>query len=828
MKACKHCGSPFSPSNQQEEFCCHGCDFVHHMIAEQQLGHYYDLRRDTLATPVKSRPFEQHDFSWFEPLQLHSETAAAGGIAQADVALDGISCVGCVWLIETLFLRHDGAIRAAANPAQSTLHLEWLAGNCNMPAFFAEMTRFGYVAAPANQQSSDRSQQDLRARMGMCGAFMLNAMAFSLPDYLGMPHSFMFADLFRLIAFLSATLAMLVGGSWFGVRAWNALRIGAVHMDLPIALGLIAAYVGSIVGWLAAERHLMYFDFVATFVFLMLVGRTLQTSAVARNRRRLVREQPVPSQFKSPQSDTPTIERDDLQLGSDYLLEPGQANPVSAVLTASRGDFSLEWIHGEAEARTFDCGASVPAGAILLSRHALALQAQEPWRDSLLARLTATAPEERRNPVLEKLLRCWIACILIIGAIGFFYHLWQGHALQGLQVMISVFVVSCPCALGVALPLADDLAAQWLQRWGVFLRSQNFWARLRKVRQVIFDKTGTLTLERPQLENPHALHALSERAATRLAQLTAGSLHPVARSLHEALGARGQRLLGSTATVAIDDKPGWGVSLTCDGETWSLGRPDWLRAPSPADPVDASSNAQTAATPSHRSSGIAATTALRCNGRLIADFEFRDALRPSVVEALNGLTQRHMQLHLLSGDHPLKVQRVAEIVGIPSHHAHAALLPDEKAQRVRQIDRSDSLYFGDGANDSLAFDAALVTGTPVTDRSLLEAKADFFTLGSGLAFLPQIFHIAAMRQRAVHRAFIFALIYNIIVIFLALLGMMQPVLAAIVMPLSSLGSLAIVMLSLSNRSSLIDHSQKSVYHGSNASTSHAVVTPSLS
>ncbi len=827
MKACKHCGSPFSPSANHEEFCCHGCDFVHHMIAEQKLDHYYDLRRDTQATPVKSRPFERHDFTWFEPILSQAESSNHHGIAQADVALDGISCVGCVWLIETLFLRHPGAVRAAANPTQSTLHLEWQSGNCAVASFFNEMASFGYVAAPANEQTRDRSQSELRARMGMCGAFMLNAMAFSLPDYLGMPQTFMFAGIFRLIAFLSATLAMLVGGSWFALRAWRALRVGAVHMDLPIALGLITAYVGSIIGWLVADRHLMYFDFVATFVFLMLVGRCLQTSAVARNRSRLVREQPVPSRLQHPQADAPAIERDQLQVGDAFLLEPGQANPVTAVLTNGGGDFSLEWIHGEAEARTFACGASVPAGAILLSRSPIALQAQEPWRDSLLARLTASTPDQRRNPALEKLLRIWISCILVIGVLGFLDRLLQGHALQGLQVMISVFVVSCPCALGVALPLADDLAAQWLQRWGVFLRNHDVWARLRRVRQVIFDKTGTLTLERPMLNNPLALSALSDAAALRLAQLTAGSLHPVARSLHESLGTRGQRLLANATRVVIHDTPGWGVRLTADGDVWSLGRPDWSCSPVNQNTPLSHSQAD-AVLHDPENTQQSAITSLRCNGTLIAGFEFRDALRPSAVEALVGLKQLNLQLHLLSGDHPDKVQRVAAILRIPTEQAHASLLPDEKAQLVRQIDQSDSLYFGDGANDSLAFDAAHVTGTPVTDRSLLEAKADFFTLGSGLAFLPQIFRIAEKRQRAVRRAFVFALIYNIIVISLALCGLMQPVLAAIVMPLSSLGSLAIVVFSMQNRSSLIDQSVNAVYTDSNASTSYAVASPNFS
>jgi len=175
-----------------------------------------------------------------------------------------------------------------------------------------------------------------------------------------------------------------------------------------------------------------------------------------------------------------------------------------------------------------------------------------------------------------------------------------------------------------------------------------------------------------------------------------------------------------------------------------------------------------------------------------------------------------MQLHICSGDHPEKVRRIAEALDIDASHAHGGLTPEQKAASVREIHADDTLYLGDGANDSLAFDAAYVTGTPVTDRSLLESKADFYTLGAGLSFLPQLFSLATARAHGVRNAFLFALLYNLSVIAISLYGQMNPLLAAILMPLSSLVSLAIVALSLKNRRSLIEKSQRSPYNASDA------------
>ena len=792
---CEHCGTAFTPASRAEEagawhdrYCCRGCEFVASLIRDQGFDRYYDLKQDAATAPVRSRPFEEHDFSWLAPLVTAAETKSANNsasnndpTAELDCAVEGISCIGCVWLIDRLFERHAGAIRAAANPANGRLHLEWQRGACDIAAYLKELATFGYVAAPMAAAGRDSSpeRRGLAGRMGLCGAFALNAMGFSLPTYLGMPADFEFAGLFRLIAFTSATLAMLVGGGYFITRAWRALKAGALHIDLPIALGLIAAYLGSIAGWAAGEEKLLYFDFVATFVFLMLLGRYVQTAAVEKNRLRLVRRSPLPESVRSGDTMLPIAA---LAPGTTFQLDPGKALPVSSCLSDGIAEVSLEWIHGEADPVTLLPGARLPAGAILLGRQPVTVTADETWADSLISKLIANTTGDRGSPVFQRLLKVYLAVVLVIGVAVFAAWTMGGDVRTGLQAMISVFVVSCPCALGVAVPLADEWAAARLARAGAFVRRASLWPRLRRVKHVIFDKTGTLTLERPLLENPAAVDALDDHAALALARLTRGSLHPVSRTLLETLGNRGQRLLEVLGPVDVEELPGQGVRATMEDGEWFLGKSEQRQG-----------------------------TELRHDGSLIAAFTFRDSLRPGAAEALRHLEKRGLSIHILSGDSPLKVARLAHSLGLPYDHALGGLSPAEKCRSVTDLDRQDTLYVGDGANDSLAFDAAFVTGTPVVDRSLLESKADFYALGSGLAYLMEAFAAADGRARGVRRAFAFALSYNLAVVALSATAHMSPLLAAVLMPLSSVVSILLVASAKGKKTPGVELTRSDVY-----------------
>ncbi|MBK1832339.1 heavy metal translocating P-type ATPase metal-binding domain-containing protein [Verrucomicrobiaceae bacterium R5-34] len=772
VKECIHCNTPLEKSQEESGFCCTGCEFVYGLIHEEGLESFYDLKQEERLSPLNDQPFQEYDFSWLsDEVEQREQDVSAGDRCEIELSLQGISCVGCVWLVEKLFLRQAGSLSCDISPATGAMHVAWKAAEFDMLSFAHELQKFGYIIGrPRDGKRQHDELRKLGNKLGICGAFALNAMGFSLPRYLGMPADFMFAGIFELIAMLSATLAMLVGGSWFIQRAVQSLRAGVLHMDTPIALGVSLAFLGSLAGWLWKHEGLLYFDFVAIFIFLMLGGRWLQTAAVERNRNRLLEQTPVPrSLTRVPEGDA--IDLADLQSGDRYALPAGQTTPVASILAEGEADFSLEWINGEPEPCHHQTGTHVPAGAIKLSQASIVLRAEENWTDSLLAQLLREGDSSAQSPVLAKILKVYLSVVLVLGFGGGLAWLLTGADLPtALQVTISVFVISCPCALGVALPLADDMASSAMRTLGVFIRKPAFWSRIRRIRSIFFDKTGTLTQDLPALSNVSDLKELNETSSGMLASLCAKSRHPLSRSLLRSLGLRGQKLIDPK--LETHEVPGLGTWLIGpDGNRWSLGKCSW------------SGMDESQVTAPH------AGCELRCNGSPIATFTFEESLRPETAETLAALGTK--QIYILSGDQNQRVQTISKVLGVPEPHVHAGLSPDDKARMVRETDPDHSLFLGDGANDSLAFDAAAMSGA-VAGRGLLEAKSDFYFLSSGLKFLPNMFQLADRHALAVRAVFTFSLIYNLCAVALCLAGHMNPLLAAILMPLSSIVSLTLV------------------------------------
>jgi Cu2+-exporting ATPase len=391
MPTCVHCATPFSASSELEKFCCRGCEYVYDLIHDEGLDRFYDLRSSSTIRPVRSLPFEERDFEWLkEEVQKVEATAPDGTEVRAEFSMEGISCVGCVWLIEKIFLKYEGAIEAAAHPATGQLQLKWVSGKTDLCGFTNEIAGFGYMLLKHRGSGKKSETRELGVKLGLCAAFMLNAMVFTLPSYVGMPADFAFAGIFKLVTFLSATLSMMVGGSYFINRAWHAVRARTIHIDLPIALGISFAFAGSIYGWAKQSEGLLYFDFVSTFIFLMLAGRYLQLSALEKNRNLLQRRRPVPDQIISPDHHQP-ICLSEIKAGLRIEISPGQSVPVASLLETPVSEFSLEWINGEAEPVTFRSGRPLPAGAIHLGNGPIIVVASETWDESLLSRLTESA-----------------------------------------------------------------------------------------------------------------------------------------------------------------------------------------------------------------------------------------------------------------------------------------------------------------------------------------------------------------------------------------------------------------------------------------------------
>jgi P-type Cu2+ transporter len=758
--ACRHCGASLIDARMRESgFCCSGCSYVFRLVHEHGLAGYYRIK-DDVTTPADAAVFQPRDYGWLDAAQ-HVAEAAPAQVPELTLDVQGISCAGCVWLIERVFQQQPGARDINVNAHYGTMRLRWVRGEFSAVEFAKKLQAFGYLAGPAGETPVEPESRGLVKRIGLCAAFAMNVMLFSLPAYFGMEKSYEWAGLFGVLSLAFGTLSLLVGGTYFLSRAVRALRERAMHIDLPIALGIVGAYLGSLYGWLSGEETFVYFDFVATFILLMLVGRWAQVAAVERNRRRLLSRQLVPQRVRL--VDGGDVSPEQVLTGQAILIAAGQTLPVEAQLETAEAVFSLASINGEAEPRIFRAGQRVPAGALNIGRAEIRFTTTQGWSESLLAQLLR--PGERageRHALLEKIVRGYLLGILAIAALsGVAWGMVTHDALRTGAVVVAVLVVSCPCAVALAFPLADEIATVALRRRGVFVRRGDLWGKLSRVRKIVFDKTGTLTLETPGLGNPEVVAALDAEARAALLTLVRDNPHPISQCLLENLLTLGSAV---PCTAAVHETIGFGVGF--DG--WALGRAGWR----------------------DREGGEG--TVFARDGRVVARFSFSESARPEARKELAALSRRGFQIFILSGDGREKVLGLSNELGLPPTHALGELTPQEKAAWLDGHGADDALMLGDGANDSLAFDRALCRGTPVIHRGILESKADFYYLGRGIGGIRGLFEVDCLRRRTQMAVLVFSVAYNLLAVGLAVAGKMNPLVAAALMPINSLLTLAIV------------------------------------
>ncbi|HWA25553.1 MAG TPA: heavy metal translocating P-type ATPase metal-binding domain-containing protein [Lacunisphaera sp.] len=781
---CLHCGTPLATEAARAEgFCCAGCSYVHRLVHEHGLEGYYRIR-DAVVAPVDPAVLQPRDYAWLAELQAEAERLATG-TPEMVLEVQGISCAGCVWLIEKVFHQQPGALVIETDAPLGRMRLRWQRGRFDAPAFARTLQSFNYLAGPPGAEPPVPESRALVRRIGLCAAFAMNIMLFALPHYFGMEATFSYASLFGTLAMGFATLSLLTGGSYFFGRAIAALRSGVLHIDLPIALGIAGAYAGSFYGWATGRELFVYFDFVGAFILLMLVGRWAQVAAVERNQRRLLRAQARPQRVAvaGPAGEWRDVPVENLQPGDVFRVKPGEAVPVEARLESAAATFGTAWITGEADPRDQRAGARVPAGSVVLSRGAVQLRAAQAWGESLLARLLRPVTRDAyRHRTLERIVAGYLIAILGVAvAAGVGWWLLSHDAERTWAVVTAVLVVSCPCAVGLAFPLAEEMATVALRRHGVFVREADLWPRLGRIRKLIFDKTGTLTLETPALANPGVLDQLTPPARAALLALVRESPHPVSQSLLENLLTRADFVKETAPAGRITEEAGGGVRLESASGTWTLGRPGWAGA-----------SAETCHTLGDKFPEAAHDTEFACDGVLLTRFRFVDAVRTGAAAEIAHLRARGLEVFILSGDRREKVAAMAQALGLAPGQAVAEATPAGKAAWVRRIDRGDTLMLGDGANDSLAFDAALARGTPVIHRGVLAGKADFYYLGRGLDGLRRLFEVNHARRRTQQALLAFSVAYNALAVGLAVTGQMNPLVAAILMPVSSLLSLAIV------------------------------------
>ncbi len=772
---CLHCGLAFDSGGGCGAFCCPGCEAVYALLHEEHLDRYYALR-GRRGVPVPSGSAARRDAKWLESI----EERLRAGDASARVNLDvqGLHCVGCVWLIEELFRRTPDHGRIVVNPAVGRIDMV-VGRSFDLRRFVSHVERFGYLLGPPLKGGA-RASSDLLWRLGVCAAIAMNSMIFAIPLYAGLERGRIFS-LFTTLDFLLSAVAVVVGGSVFFRSAARAIRRGILHLDLPIALGIALAFAGSVHSYLAQRSRAAYFDTLDVFITLMLLGRFLQERAVERTRAWLLASDGTDGLLARRVRDgrIEIVRCAELGAGDLLLVAPGDLVPVDATLEERGASFSLDWIVGESRPRSYAPGERVPAGAFATGDEAVFARAATAFGESPLRELLRT-PEQgapdgaRMTAFFQRLSRIYVVLVLALAGAGFVaWRLATGDVGRAFDVSTAVLIVTCPCAFGIAAPLAYELVQASLRRAGLFVRRASFLDRARDVRRVVFDKTGTLTTGALALGNPQVLESLSPSETAILYDLAARSGHPKSAAVREALAPRHLQMAQELRVVEL---PGQGLEACVEGHTWRLGEPTWVS--SSADPG-------------------AGDLAFGVDGRALARFATVERLRPDAASEIASLARDGVEVWLLSGDTQSRVDAAAAACGIPAVRAVGDQTPQSKADFLDAHDRGDTLFVGDGVNDALALDHAHTSGTPAVDRPYVPARADFFFVTPGLAPVRAALRRARALAQVVRADLAVAVVYNAITVGLALAGRMSPLLCAVLMPASSLTTIALTVAALS-------------------------------
>jgi len=771
--ACAHCGLP--TGDPAARFCCEGCRAVHDLLVESDLGRYYELRGERGVPQNDTRP-DRRDTKWLDAL----EARRAVGIDRVDLDVQGLHCTACVWLIETLFARHGGT-SIAINPALGRARLV-VPASFDLRSFVIDVERFGYRFGPPSQRAPRRSSA-LLWRLGVCVAIAMNTMIFAFATYAGLRSGPIF-EAFEAINLALSTIAVVVGGGVFFRAAWQSVKRGVLHLDLPIALGIALAYAGSVASFAAHRASGVFVDTLDVFIALMLLGRYLQERVLERNRLALLEDDGTSSLLarRIRNGVIETVKCIDLARGDRIVVAGGDVVSVDARLPlGARGSFSLDWLNGESTPHPFAAGDLVPAGAFSASRETITLVVERDFAHSGLADLlcapcTRDASASRASGASrywDLLARFYVVAVLGAAAIGFVaWMLATRDVGRAIEVTTAVLVVTCPCAFGIATPLAYDLAAVGLRREGLFVRTAGFLDRAARTKTVVFDKTGTLTSGELRVTNPEALDALDETERGALYDLASATWHPKSAAVLRALGAR-------SASGARVEQHARGVSLRRGAHEWRLGASEW------ASPREPSSSA----------------LAFARDGALLATIEVDERLRRDAKAEVARLREDY-DVWLLSGDDEARTRRAARAAGIDAGHAIGACSAQEKAAWIDRHDHDDLLMVGDGINDSLAVERATCGGTPAIDRPFMAARSDFYFVTPGLRPIRLALEVSRRVTRVRSRNLIFALAYNVLSVGLAYAGVMSPLLCAVLMPASSLTTVLLTVASLSSRSSI--------------------------
>ncbi|VDS09057.1 putative copper-transporting ATPase PacS [Paracoccus haematequi] len=699
---------------------------------------------------------------------LAQRLADRAEIAQGTVilSLPTAHCAACITDVETALTAHPGVKSARVNLTlrRVTVDAPGLTADDLIPV----LAGVGYEAHELDPDAlsattADRQGRDLLMRIGVSGFAMMNIMILSVAVWSGAEAAT--RDLFHWISGAIALPTVFFAGQPFFRSAWSALRVGRLGMDVPISLALILASAISVYETMNSGHH-AYFDGVTMLCFFLLIGRYLdhRTRAIARSAAAELTALEVPRATLLADGAEQVVPVAMLRPGDLIRIRPGARIPADGEIVEGRSEIDRALLTGETLPVLAAPGQMLSAGEVNLTGP-LVLRVTAAGRDSSLARLTALveAAESARGrytSLADRASRAYSPSVHLIALCSFAGWIWAtGDLRLAVNIAAAVLIVTCPCALGLAVPAVATAASGRLFRRGLLIKDGTALERLAEVDTVVFDKTGTLTMGRPVLVSADPLPADLRPVARALAQ---ASSHPLSVALAAALQDRPADL------TEVTEHPGFGVSGRWQGRVVRLGRADWLGV------ADDDENRPTSA------------TWLAIEGQPPVRLEFTDELRPGAADCVAALRKAGLGVVLISGDRQAAVADLADRLGIQDFRA--AVDPQGKESMVADLAAQGArvLMVGDGLNDTAALARAHASISPASALDAARVASDMVLTGSDLVPVAEAVATARLATRRIRQNFAISIAYNIVAVPLAVAGMVTPLIAALAMSISSI------------------------------------------
>lgn len=766
MSVCAHCDEPIQipvfDENPSTAFCCQGCLTVYHVLQDKGLGEYYDIKRGGAffkrRSPVQlqTTQFEYLDDPAFLEAYTHVNHSNE---REALFFLEGIHCLACLWLIEQLPAFCSEVVLAKLDLEQSVVRLR-LTPEAKLSRVALELSRLGYRPHPlkANQSTEKLKISEERwqlLRIGIAAAGASNIMLYAVSIYGGASGTY--AEVFNLFTVLFA-LPVLTFSAWpFYRAAFLAIKNKTMSIDVPISLALICGGVMGIYSMVVGV-HENYFDSLTTLVFLLLLSRyflkKIQDQGLkaqdlhffyqSESVRRVSDDAPESIQSVHPQF---------LKTSDLILLSSDEFIPVDGIVVRGEGKVNSALLTGESRAQALGPGASVFAGTQLVQGE-LTVRVATSGTETRLGQILKTVESgwSQKAPIVELTQKIssyflWTVCALAVLLFG--VNAVTGSISHALETAITLLIVTCPCALALATPLTFTRALNLAARNGMVVKNDAVLERVSKIKKVFFDKTGTLTHGQLSITDMQELSPCKIPLADIVISLEVQGKHPMARALSEWARAQGAKL---HTVTDWEEVPGVGVRGDIAGRRYRISRYEIWE-----------------------------------NDHLMAKFTASDRMRSEAPVVIDAFRRQGIEMELLSGDEPEIAQDVARRVGLVPSEVKAKLAPEAKSHILEAS--THAMMVGDGANDAIALTRADV-GVAVwgaTDISL--RAADVYLLTPGLEALPKLLTLGTETMRVIRRNLIISLSYNFVSVLFVFAGAITPLVAAIIMPVSSLSVL---------------------------------------